>query len=164
MTTFFLFDTAGRWAICQGKWLGFSWNICQNCTECQWALLWNRYTLFYMSCKLFKSRIFFTMLMKASLFAGKKLAKASPSRPTGIKLHSRSQQNSRRMFCCSWWCQYATFFCASNLSFQFKSSIDSLIWFFFFFLLFPEAKNICLYDYGSSVFKDIMVQEGGETN
>lgn len=31
----------------------------------------------------------------------KKLAKASPSRPTGIKLHSRSQQNSRRMFCCS---------------------------------------------------------------
>ncbi|CAN6540940.1 hypothetical protein ACFX13_018062 [Malus domestica] len=31
----------------------------------------------------------------------KKLAKASPSRQSGIKLHSRSPQNSRRMFCCS---------------------------------------------------------------
>ncbi|WCJ42447.1 Ras-related protein Rab-5A [Euphorbia peplus] len=32
----------------------------------------------------------------------KKLAKAAPTRPTtGMKLHSRQQENGRRMFCCS---------------------------------------------------------------
>ncbi|KAF3957079.1 hypothetical protein CMV_017864, partial [Castanea mollissima] len=31
----------------------------------------------------------------------KRLAKASPSRPTGMKLHSRSQESGRRLFCCS---------------------------------------------------------------
>ncbi|XP_059433405.1 ras-related protein RHN1-like [Corylus avellana] len=31
----------------------------------------------------------------------KKLAKASPSRPTGMKLHRGSQDGGRRLFCCS---------------------------------------------------------------
>ncbi|TYI21962.1 hypothetical protein ES332_A06G074200v1 [Gossypium tomentosum] len=31
----------------------------------------------------------------------KKLAKAAPSRPTGMKLHSRPQEMGRRFFCCS---------------------------------------------------------------
>ncbi|KAK4604201.1 hypothetical protein RGQ29_012632 [Quercus rubra] len=31
----------------------------------------------------------------------KRLAKASPSRQTGMKLHSRSQESGRRLFCCS---------------------------------------------------------------
>ncbi|XVF34817.1 hypothetical protein REPUB_Repub18cG0091200 [Reevesia pubescens] len=31
----------------------------------------------------------------------KRLAKAAPSRPTGMKLHSRPQQSGRRLFCCS---------------------------------------------------------------
>ncbi|KAK9268622.1 hypothetical protein L1049_000379 [Liquidambar formosana] len=31
----------------------------------------------------------------------KRLAKACPSRPTGMKLHSRSQERGRRVFCCS---------------------------------------------------------------
>lgn len=31
----------------------------------------------------------------------KRLAKACPSRPTGMKLHNRSQERERRQFCCS---------------------------------------------------------------
>ncbi|KAF5748598.1 Ras-related small GTP-binding family protein [Tripterygium wilfordii] len=31
----------------------------------------------------------------------KRLAKAAPSRPTGMKLHSRPQESGRRFFCCS---------------------------------------------------------------
>ncbi|OAY53737.1 ras-related protein RHN1 isoform X1 [Manihot esculenta] len=31
----------------------------------------------------------------------KELVKAAPSRPTGMKLHTRQQESGRRMFCCS---------------------------------------------------------------
>ncbi|KAM7275318.1 hypothetical protein ACFE04_017184 [Oxalis oulophora] len=31
----------------------------------------------------------------------KKVAKAAPSRPTGMRLHTRQQDTQRRMFCCS---------------------------------------------------------------
>ena len=44
---------------------------------------------------------FVSMLIEKLFFAAKRLAKASPSRQTGMKLHSRSQESGRRLFCCS---------------------------------------------------------------
>lgn len=51
------------------------------------------------------TRTSFPCLQK-SFFAAKKLAKASPSRPTGMKLHRGSQDSGRRLFCCSVWFPY----------------------------------------------------------
>ena len=36
-------------------------------------------------------------------FAAKRLAKAVPSRTAGMKLHSKSQERGRKLFCCSGW-------------------------------------------------------------
>ena len=37
---------AGWRTSCSRKWNVFHRNICKNCTECQWAFLWNRYLSF----------------------------------------------------------------------------------------------------------------------
>ena len=54
---------------------------------------------------------FVSMLIEKLFFAAKRLAKASPSRQTGMKLHSRSQESGRRLFCCSGWYPYLLFIC-----------------------------------------------------
>lgn len=73
---------------------------------------------------------FFSMLIETSFFAAKRLAKASPSRPTGMKLHSRSQESGRRLFCCSGWYPYLLYNCMYYLQcYELIVCFISIAWF-----------------------------------
>uniref|UniRef100_A0A5B7BQM8 Putative ras-related protein RHN1 n=1 Tax=Davidia involucrata TaxID=16924 RepID=A0A5B7BQM8_DAVIN len=44
---------------------------------------------------------FLLFAYNTSIFSAKRLVKAAPARPGGMKLHRTSQERGRRLFCCS---------------------------------------------------------------